>query len=219
MNVLCALLLCTNSYFLSVVLKAEYWNMTVFLFHYSTSSVAPCYTPLCTVDGSLTQPFSFWLQIPKKTTLLPTLSLGKKINFFSSQAWNTIVNSDPVNSDSGNRVVLKYLERTVGLWEKRTSRGVAAAAAKSLQSCPTLCDPRHGSPPGSPCPWALQARTLEWVAISFSNAWKWKVKGKSLSHVQLLATPWTAAHQAPPSMGFSRQEYWSRVPLPSPVEG
>ena len=92
----------------------------------------------------------------------------------------------------------------------------AAAAAKSLQSCPTLCDPIDGSPPGSPVPGILQARTLEWVAIFFSNAWKWKVKGKSLSRVRLLATPWTIAYQAPPSMGFSRQEYWSGVPLPSP---
>ena len=91
-----------------------------------------------------------------------------------------------------------------------------AAAAKSLQSSPTLCDPIDGSPPGSAVPGILQARTLEWVAISFSNAWKWKVKVKSLSHVWLLATPWTAAHQAPPSMGFSRQEYWSGLPLPSP---
>ena len=86
----------------------------------------------------------------------------------------------------------------------------------SLQSCPTLCDPTDGSPPDSPVPGILQARTLEWVAISFSNAWKWKVKVKSLRRVQLLATPWTAAHQAPPSMGFTRQEYWSGVPLPSP---
>ena len=92
----------------------------------------------------------------------------------------------------------------------------AAAAAKSLQSCPTLCDPIDGSPPGPPVPGILQARTLEWVAISFSNAWKWKVKVKSLSPVWLLATPWTAAYQAPLSMGFSRQEYWSGVPLPSP---
>ena len=83
------------------------------------------------------------------------------------------------------------------------------AAAKSLQSCPTLGDPIGGSPPGSPVPGILQARTLEWVAISFSNAWKWKVKVKSLSRIWLLVTPWTAAHQAPPSMGFSRQEYWS----------
>ena len=93
----------------------------------------------------------------------------------------------------------------------------AAAAAKSLQSCPALCDPRDGSPPGSPIPWILQARTLEWVAISFSNAWKWKVKVKSLSRVWLFETPWTAAYQAPPPMGFSKQEYWSWVPLPSPL--
>ena len=93
----------------------------------------------------------------------------------------------------------------------------AAAAAKSLQSCPTLCDPIDGSPTGSSVPGILQARTLEWVAISFSNAWKWKVKVKSLSHVRLLATPWTAAYQAPQSMGFSRQEYWSGLPWPSPL--
>ena len=93
----------------------------------------------------------------------------------------------------------------------------AAAAAKSLQSRPTLCDPIDGSPPGSPVPGILQTRTLEWVAISFSNAWKWKVKVKSLSRLRLFTTPWTAAHQAPPSMGFSRQEYWSGLPLPSPV--
>ena len=92
----------------------------------------------------------------------------------------------------------------------------AAAAAKSLQSCPTLCNPIDGSPPGSPIPRILQARTLEWVAISFSNAWKWKVKGKSLSRVRLFAIPWTAAYQAPLSMGFPRQEYWSGLPLPSP---
>ena len=92
-------------------------------------------------------------------------------------------------------------------------QSAAAAAAKSLQSCPTLCDPIAGSPPGSPVPGILQARTLEWVAISFSSAWKWKVKVKSLSCIWLLATPWTAAYQAPPSMGFSRQECWSGVPL------
>ena len=80
-----------------------------------------------------------------------------------------------------------------------------------------LCvTPIDGNLPGSPVPGILQARTLEWVAISFSNAWKWKGKVKSLSRVQLLATPWTAAHQAPLSMGFFRQEYWSGVPLPSP---
>ena len=89
-----------------------------------------------------------------------------------------------------------------------------AATAKSLQSCLTLCDPIDGSPPGSPVPRILQARTLEWVAISFSNASKWKVKVKSLSRIQPLATPWTTAYQAPPPI--SRQEYWSGVPLPSP---
>ena len=92
------------------------------------------------------------------------------------------------------------------------------AAAMSLQSCPILCDPIDGSPPGPAVPGILQARTLEWVAISSSNAWKWKVKVKTLSRVRLLATPQTAAYQAPPSMGFSRQEYWSGVPLPSPIQ-
>ena len=92
----------------------------------------------------------------------------------------------------------------------------AATAAKSLQSCLTQCDPVDSSPPGSPIPGILQERTLEWVASSFSYAWKWKVRVKSLSHVWFLATPWTAAYQAPLSMGFSRQEYWSGVPLPSP---
>ena len=93
------------------------------------------------------------------------------------------------------------------------------ATAKLLQSCPTLCNPIDGSPSGSAVPGILQARTLEWVAISFSNAWKWKVKVKSLSLVQLSGTPWTTAYQAPLSMGFSRQEYWSGVPLPSPQVG
>ena len=99
-----------------------------------------------------------------------------------------------------------------GNWVLFWWAGPCSAAAKLLQSC----DPIDGSPPGSPVPGILQARTLEWVAISFSNAWKWKVKVNSLSCVQLLVTPWTADHQAPPSMGFSRQEYWSGVPLPSP---
>ena len=110
-------------------------------------------------------------------------------------------------------------------WHPELCRGIwhtvlisfSAAAAKSLQSCPTMCSPIDGSPLGSSVPGILQARTLEWVAISFSNAWKWKVKVKLLSRARLLVTPWTAAHQAPPSMGFSRQEYWSGVPLPSPI--
>ena len=107
-------------------------------------------------------------------------------------------------------------------WEMeffKTGFAAAAAAAKSLQSCRTPCDPIDGSPPGSTVHGIFQARTRVWVAISSFNAWKWKVKVKSLSRVQLLATPWTAAYQAPPSMGFFRQEYWSGVPLPSPKLG
>ena len=102
-----------------------------------------------------------------------------------------------------------------GILQGRILAAAAAAAAKSLQSCLTLCDPVDGSPPGSPVPGILQARTLEWVAISFSSAWKGKWKVKSLSCVRLFVTPWTAAYQAPPSMEFSWQEYWSGVPLPS----
>ena len=107
------------------------------------------------------------------------------------------------------------------LWRKMCSdvtyNNPAATAAKSLQSYPILCDPIDGSPPGPAIPGIFQARTLKWVSISFSNVWKWKVKVKWLSRVQLLATPWTAAYQAPPSVGFSRQEYWSGLPLPSPI--
>ena len=112
------------------------------------------------------------------------------------------------------RIVVKVTER---MYVNCLACLVYSAAANSLQLCPTLCDPIDGSPPGSPVPGILQAKTLEWVAISFSNAWKGKVKVKSLSCVRLLAIPWTAAYQAPPSMGFSRQEYWSGVPLPSPA--
>ena len=111
--------------------------------------------------------------------------------------------------------------KTRDLFKKiRDTRGTfhatATATAKSLQSCLTLCDPIDSSPPGSPVPGILQAKTLEWVAISFSNAQKHKVKVKSLSRVRLFVTPWVAAYQAPLSMGFSRQEYWSGVPSPSP---
>ena len=108
------------------------------------------------------------------------------------------------------------LEKAEEPGTKLSTSTAAAAAAKSLQSCPTLCDPIDSSPPGSPVPGILQARTVEWVAISFSNEWKWKVKGKSLSRVWLFVTSWTTAYQAPPSMGFSRQEYWSGLPSPSP---
>ena len=100
-----------------------------------------------------------------------------------------------------------------------TAAAAAAAAAKSLQLCLTLWDPIDCSLPGSSVPGILQARILEWVAISFSNAWKGKGKVKLLSHVQLLVTPWTAAYQAPASMGFTRQEYWSGLPVPSPSSG
>ena len=123
--------------------------------------------------------------------------------------------------DSGHPEPLGYQIRTkkkkkkVCVWGPGTCTGTG----KSLQSGPTLCDPIDHSLPGSPIPGILQTRILEWVAISSSNAWKWKVKVKSLSRVRLLATPRTAAHQAPLSMGFSRQEYWNGVPLPSPVWG
>ena len=124
-------------------------------------------------------------------------------------------NSDP----KGTKVLLgrAYNDLPESLRCKCSTRSsqklLSAAAAKSLQSCPTLCDPIDGSPPGSPVPGILQARTLDWVAISFSNSWKWKVR--SLSRIRLLVTPCTAAYQAPLSMGFSRQEYSSGVPLPS----
>ena len=117
----------------------------------------------------------------------------------------------------------KHMDTKMGNGELRWIRrlgltyihAAAAAAAKSLQSCPTLCNPIDGSPSGFPVPGILQARTLEWAAISFSKAWKWKVKVKSLSCVRLFTTPWTASHQTPPSMGCSRQEYWSGLPLDS----
>ena len=104
----------------------------------------------------------------------------------------------------------------VGVHSSLQTGECLAAAAKLLQSCPTLCDPIDSSPSGSSVPEILQARVLEGVAIVFSNAQKWKVKVKALSRVWLFETPWTVAYQAPPSMGFSRQEYWSGVPLPSP---
>ena len=130
----------------------------------------------------------------------------------------------PINRKMGKDVIHAYSGILLNhkTWNNATwgnMDGPVAAAAKSLQSCLTLCDPIDGSPPGSPVPGILQARTLEWVAISFSNVRKGKAKVKSLSRVQLWATPWTAAHQAPPSMGFSRQEDWSGVPVPSPIDG
>ena len=116
------------------------------------------------------------------------------------------------------QIVRKFIIKRINTYPYEINWKSAAAAAKSHQSCPTLCDPIDGSPRGSPVPGILQARALEWVAISFSNAWKWKVKVKSLSRYWLFMTPWTVAYQAPLSIGFSRQEYWSGVPLPSPPE-
>ena len=138
----------------------------------------------------------------------PPGSLSEAIESFRAHSGNS---DDTLSVNAGE---------SVGLWGFSPLRSdhAAAAAAKSLQSCPTLWDSIEGSPSGSLVPGILQARTLECVAISFSNAWKWKVKVKSLSRVQLFETPWTAAYQAPPSMGFSRQEYWSGVPLPSPSD-
>ena len=121
------------------------------------------------------------------------------------------------SSKEKKKLLSSILESSVCNKKRKKELGIHAAAAKSLQSCLTLCDAMGCSLPGSPVPGILQARTLEWVAISFSHAWKWKVKVKSLSCVWLLATPWTAAYQAPPSMGFSGQQYWSGVLLPSPL--
>ena len=123
---------------------------------------------------------------------------------FSSKHWNNYHYNTPFieylsDENMYNSDISLYLQLIF----------VYAAAAKLLQSCPTLCDPMDGSPPGSPVPGILQGRTLEWVAMFFFNAWKWKVKVNLLSRVWLVATPWTAAYQAPLSMGFSRQEYWS----------
>ena len=126
---------------------------------------------------------------------------------------------EPRNVGSLQKLGIALIWHLARRWDLRPT---TSAPAKLLQSCPTPCNPIDGSPSGSPVPGILQARTLEWVAISFFSAWKWKVKVKSLSAVQLLATPWTAAYQAPPSMGFSRQEYWSGVPrgwiVPTPKQ-
>ena len=156
------------------------------LWLYSTSLICPYVSP-----GNNT-----WVGVP---AFLQGIFLTQKLSFWNrqywAQMWSLVIST-------------KHLRKKLYQF--------CTAAAKSLQSCPTLCDPIDSSPPGSTIPEILQARTLEWVAISFSNAWKWKVKVKLLSHVRLFATPWTAAYQAPPSMGFSRQDYWSGVPSPSP---
>ena len=129
------------------------------------------------------------------------------------------MNNDNLFGSFGDSLIVQLVKNLPAMQETPVlflDREDPLAAAKSLQSCPTLCDSIDGSPPGSAVPGILQARTLEWVAIAFFIVWKWKVKVKSPSRVWLLATSWTAAYQAPPSMGFSRQEYWSGLPLPSP---
>ena len=154
------------------------------------------------VAKSWTQ-WSDWTELNRKTSFIDVVN--------SSFLWCRSIGRETKTKNYRN-----VLEEFFRNWASTGLSKLAAAAAKSLQSCPTLCDHINSSPPGSPVPGILQARTLEWVAISFSNVWKWKGKVKSLSRAWLLATPWTAAHQAPPSMGFSRPEYWSGVPLPSP---
>ena len=143
------------------------------------------------------------MEVPQKTKELELLH-APSIPFLGIYKDNTIIQKD---------ICAPMFTAELFKIAKTQKQPTATATVKSLQSCPILCDPVDGSPSGSPIPGILQARTLEWVAISFSNAWKWKVIVKSLSRVQLFTTPWTAAYQAPPSMGFSRQEYWSGVPL------
>ena len=149
---------------------------------------------------------SYQFYLPKNISLLLLLSIP-----LTSTLLQALISSCP-NYYHDLQSCCPFIHLPCGHWYNF----IKHVDAKSLQSCPTLCDPIDGSPPGSPIPGILLARTLKWVAISFSNAWKWKVKVKSLSRVRLFATPWTAAYQAPPSMRFSRQEYWSGLPLPSP---
>ena len=146
-------------------------------------------------------------------------SIMKHLEFFDLKIFSGLWNGpDSINFFFLLLWVLIFSPRNWFYLMYPSNKTAAAAAAKSLQSCLTLCDPTDGSPPGSSVPGILQARILEWAAISFSNAWKWKVKVKSLSHARLLVTPWTTAYQAPPSMQFSRQEYWSGMSLPSPTQ-
>ena len=179
---------------------------------------------LCLICG----PWKHGESVYKDLIKVETLGMGENANESSENffPWRRIRYNDNNHSPLSQKsfplcwVSLILLFQFILLLSCNKSRCwifrlLLAAAAKSLQSCLTLCDPIDSSPLGSPVPGILQARTLEWVAISFSNAWKWKVKVKLLSHVRLLVTPWTAAYQAPPTMGFSRQEYWSGVPLPS----
>ena len=132
----------------------------------------------------------------------------------------------------GWALVCSVIIRGIFRWNRKEDwRGLARAwlqlnlvypwstAAKSLQSCLTLCDPIDGSPPGFPDPGILQARTLAWGCHFLLQCMKVKSETEVAQSCPTLATPWTAAYQAPPSMGFSRQEYWSGVPLPSLILG
>ena len=177
----------------------------------------------CLTIAPSTALFSFCLQFFLASGSFP-MSLTLTILKYRARWWVAIIF---VTQLLGNLLyfaiqlyytLLSFLSDQCKEIEENNRMGKTAAAAKSLKLCLTLCDPIDGSPPGSADPGILQARTLEWITISFSNGWKWKVKVKSLSRVQLFRTPWTAAYQAPPSMGFSRQEYWSGLPLPSPWE-
>ena len=141
------------------------------------------------------------------------------MEFSRQEYWSGLPFPSPEDLPNRDRTWVSHIvSRCFTIWATRKvlekTYATAAAAAKSLQSFPTLYI--DGSPPGSPVPGILQERTLEWVAISFSNAWKWKVKVKSPSRVRLFSIPWTTAYQAPPFMRFSRQEYWSGVPSRSP---
>ena len=158
--------------------------------------------PKITADGECNQEIKRRLILGRKvmtnldsvinsrdTTFLVKVRIVKAMVFSSSHVWMWELDYKegcvPKNWCFWTMMLQKTIESPLD------SKAAAATAAKSLQSCPTLCDPIGDSPLGSPVPGILQARTQDWVAISFSNAWKWKVKVKSLSHVRLFATPWT----------------------------
>ena len=173
--------------------------------HESQYARPPCPSPTPRVHSD-SRPSSQWCHPAIASSVIPFSSCPQPSQHQSLFQW---VNSAWDGQSTG--VSAAYISSPFRAWNT-----AAAAAAKSLQSYPTLCDSIDGSPPGFSVHGMLQARTLEWIAISFSNAWKWKVKVKSLSSVWLFETPWTAAYQAPLSVGVSRQEYLSGLPLPSP---
>ena len=126
------------------------------------------------------------------------LNIGWSDSLFQSQKTSYLIVSIDIKdfqnlSKSFRNLTSKISFRGFMPWHFLWEIPAAVAAAKSFQLCPTLCDPTDGSPPGSPVPGILQARTLLWVVISFSNAWKWKVKVKSLSRIRPSATPWTCS--------------------------